>query len=377
MATLGEIFRQYGPAYVKEFGGSMPAAHRQVLEVLQRCRTGELGYSLYRCTDCGTLQPVPRSCGNRHCSNCQASKSQQWLDRQMERRLPCPYFLLTFTVPEELRRLIRSNQRVGYEALFQSSIAALRKLAADDRYVGATELGLLAVLHTWGRDLVYHPHVHMLVPAGGLSRDGCQWCPARAQFLVPVEALSVIYRAKMRAAFRAAGLDAQVDPAVWDGDWVVHCEAVGDGQNCLRYLGRYVFRVAISNHRIVSCDDGQVVFLYQKTGSRRWRRMTLDAQEFIRRFLQHVLPSRFLRVRHYGFLHSQAKRTPAEIGQLIEAYYDGLVEQLPEDPAESEADWPEPSDTEASAAAVCPKCGGPLELFRQKLACPVLAPDTG
>jgi hypothetical protein len=367
MVTLAEVFRRYGPAYVEQFGKAMPATHREVLEVLQRCRTGELGYSLYRCTACGTLQPVPRSCGNRHCPTCQGHKTQRWLEQQLQRRLPCPYFLLTFTVPEQLRRLIRSNQRVGYEAMFQASIAALRKLAADDRYVGATELGLLAVLHTWGRTLEYHPHIHMLVPGGGLSRETGQWCAARSQFLVPVQALSVIYRAKMRDALQAAGLTDQVDSAVWDSDWVVHCQAVGNGQNCLRYLGRYVFRVAISNHRIVSCDDGQVVFLYRKSGSRRWRRMTVSAQEFIRRFLQHVLPSGFLRVRHYGFLHPQAKPTTAEIAELIEAYYDGMVERLPEEPA----------TVETSPAVLCPNCGTPMVLVRPKYASPVPASDTG
>jgi len=238
-------------------------------------------------------------------------------------------------------------------------------------------LGLLAVLHTWGRTLEYHPHIHMLVPAGGLSRETGRWCAARSLFLVPVQALSVIYRAKMRDALRAAGLDAQVDPAVWDVDWVVHCEPVGDGQNCLRYLGRYVFRVAISNQRIVSCDDGRVVFLYQKTGSNRWRQMTLDAREFIRRFLQHVLPSGFPRIRHYGFLHPQAKRTPAQIGELIEAYYDGLVEQLPDDPPGSEADWPDPPGTEPYAAAACPKCGGRMQLIGQTFASPAVLADTG
>jgi endogenous inhibitor of DNA gyrase (YacG/DUF329 family) len=366
MITLTDVLRQYGPAYLQEYGRAMPATHRQAIEVLSRCRSGELGYALYRCTACQTWQAVPRSCGNRHCPTCQGHKTRQWLEKQMQRRLPCPYFLLTFTVPEELRRLIRSNQRVGYEAMFQSSVAALRKLAADERYLGATDLGLLAVLHTWGRTLEYHPHIHVLVPAGGLSRDADQWRAAPCHFLVPVWTLSVIYRAKMRDALKAAGLEEQVDPAVWRSDWVVHCEAVGDGQNCLGYLARYVFRVAISNQRLVSCDDGRVVFRYKKVGSNRWRQMTLDATEFLRRFLQHVLPSGFLRVRHYGFLHASNKRSPAEIGHLIEQYYSGLVERLPEQPT-----------TTAAPMVPCPECGEPMELVKLSFAPPVALCDSG
>ena len=367
MITLADVFRQYGPAYVQKYGPSMPKAHRQALELLQLCRTGELGYSLYRCTGCGTLQPVPRSCGNRHCPTCQGHKTQQWLDKQMRRRLPCPYFLVTFTVPEELRGVIRSNQRVGYEAMFQSSVAALRKLAADEHYLGSTELGLLAVLHTWGRTLEYHPHIHMLVPAGGLSKDGRQWRPSPSQFLVPVEALSVIYRAKMKDAFETAGLNAQVDSTVWQSDWVVHCQAVGNGDHCLRYLARYVFRVAISNRRIVSCDDGRVVFLYKKSGSNRWRRMSLCAMEFIRRFLQHVLPSGFLRVRHYGFLHASSSKSTAQIGELIDDFYSGLVERLPA----------EPTTRREPPVMVCPECGAPMEFVGPPFRSAVPLADTG
>jgi hypothetical protein len=361
MVTLAEVFRKYGPAYVQKHAVSMPAAHRKALEVLERCRSGELGYALYRCQGCGTLHVVPRSCGNRHCPTCQAHKTQQWLDKQIERLLPCPYFLITFTVPQGLRSLIRSNQRVGYQAMFQAAVAALRKLAADGKFVGASQLGLLAVLHTWGRQLDYHPHIHILVPAGGLSEDGGQWRPSRAQFFVPVEALSPIYRAKMRDALEAAGLKRQVPAAVWDSDWVVHSKAVGDGQECLRYLARYVFRVAISNRRIVSSDDQQVVFLHRKSGSRHWRRMTLDALEFIRRFLQHVLPSGFMRVRHYGFLRPNGKPSPEEIGKLIEEYYSGLVERLPA--AETTPVQP--------PVVTCPRCGEPMRLLRVTVAPPV------
>jgi hypothetical protein len=185
--------------------------------------------------------------------------------------------------------------------------------------------------------------------------------------LAPVKALSVIYRAKMRDAFQKAGLEETIPPEVWESDWVVHSRAVGDGRNCLRYLARYVFRVAISNRRLVSCDEGRVVFLYRKLGSRRWRRMTVDAMEFIRRFLQHVLPSGFLRVRHYGFLHPQGTPTADETGQLIEEYYSGLVERLPA----------EPTTPLERPVVLCPECGQPMELVRSQYASAVPLCDTG
>jgi hypothetical protein len=305
---------------------------------------------------------VPRSCGNRHCPTCQWHKTQEWLAKQVDRRLPCPYFLITFTVPPELQRVIRSHQRAGYEALFQSALDALRKLAADPKYLGAARLGLLAVLHTWGRTMNFHPHLHVLVPAGGLSKDSQQWHASPDHFFLPVKPLSVIYRAKMRDALAAAGLADKVPAQVWDRPWIVHCKAVGDGENCLQYLARYVSRVAISNRRIVSCDDGQVAFQYRKSGSRRWRTMTLNALEFIRRFLQHVLPSGFMKVRHCGFLSPNARESHDEIQQRIEEYYSALVEQLP-------AEEREPTEV------TCPDCGRPMRLLGMLPAPMVLAYD--
>ncbi len=184
-------------------------------------------------------------------------------------------------------------------ALFEASSAAIKTLAADPKYVGTTQCGFFGVLHTWGRTLDYHPHVHYVVPGGGISEDGSQWLPSRADFFVPVRALSILFRAKFRDALERAGLLSEVDPAVWRQDWVVHSKAVGDGRASLKYLAPYVFRVAISDRRIVACEDGQVTFSYRRSGSNRWRKMTVDAFEFIRRFLQHVLPSGFQKVRHY------------------------------------------------------------------------------
>jgi hypothetical protein len=241
---------------------------------------------------------------------------------------------------------------VVYAALFEASSAALRALAADPKFVGTDRLGFFGVLHTWGRTLDYHPHVHHVVPGGGLSADGSCWLPSRADFLVPVQALSIVFRAKFRDILKREGLLNLIDSAVWRRDWVVHSQAAGDGRVSLRYLAPYVFRVAIGDHRIVSCDDGKVTFTYRRVGSNRPRKMTLDALEFIRRFLQHVLPTGFQKVRHYGFL-SPNSGTALEAVRWLVTVHTGAIFALEAKGAE------EPTTT---AAPRCPACGGPMSV---------------
>jgi Putative transposase/Transposase zinc-binding domain len=350
MPTVAEVVRRYGPAYLERFGATMPAAHQKVLRDIMACRSGELGMVLYRCSDCGRMHALGRSCGNRHCPSCQRDKAEAWLENQTDRLLPCPYFLVTFTLPAELREVARGHQRVVYAALFEASSAALRTLAADPKYIGTDRLGFIGVLHTWGRTLEYHPHVHYVVPGGGLSADGAGWLPSRIDFLVPVQALSRIFRAKFRDILDREGLRERVDPSVWHRDWVVHSQPAGDGRQSLRYLAPYVFRVAIGDHRIVSCDDGRVTFTYRRVGSNRRRTMTLDAMEFLRRFLQHVLPSGFQKVRSYGFL-SPAGAMALEMVRWLIALHNGVMYVLGAQRVEAPA---------AAAVLSCPVCGGAL-----------------
>jgi Putative transposase/Transposase zinc-binding domain len=348
MLSVAEVVRRYGEAYIERFGAKMPSAHKKVLAAIAACRTGELGLVLYRCECCGKMQAMGRSCGDRHCPACQRDKAETWLENQTDRLLPCPYFLVTFTLPAALRDLARSQQRVVYSALFQASSEALRSLAADPKYIGTDRLGFFGVLHTWGRTLEYHPHVHYVVPGGGLSADGAHWLPSRADFLVPAKALSIVFRAKFRDILRREGLLNLVNSAVWSGNWVVHSRAAGDGRESLRYLAPYVFRVAIGDHRIVSCDDEKVTFSYRRVGSNRLRKMTLDAMEFLRRFLQHVLPARFQKVRHYGFLSPNSAVSTEAVRWLITLHNGGvftLLAMLTAPPAE-------PSSVR------CPACGG-------------------
>ena len=280
----------------------------QVMDRLERCRTGELGGVLYRCDACTRYHAMPRSCGNRHCPRCQGHKAKQWLEKQLDKLLPCAYFLITFTLPQELRRFVRAHRRECYRALFDAAAATLIELAKNSKYVGSSRLGFTGVLHTWGRTLTFHPHAHFIVPGGAISENGEEWLPSRVDFFVPVKAASIIYRAKFKQIMAKASLLEQIPHVVWTKKWVVHSQAVGDGRRALRYLAPYVYRVAISNRRIVNCEPGpdglgRVTFTYRQSGSQRYRAMTVTAEQFIRRFLQHVLPRGFQKVRHYGFAH--------------------------------------------------------------------------
>lgn len=306
MTTIADIFRTFAPEYQKRFP-SMPDQHKKVIAAIVNCRSGSLGVAIYRCESCDTFHHIDRSCGNRHCPQCQHHKSRDWLERQLGRRLPGQHFMLTFTVPQQIRPFCRSHQRLAYETLFSAAAGAIKKLARDPRYIGTELPGFTGVLHTWGRQLQYHPHLHFIVPAGGLSKSRDKWLSAGNNFYLPVQALAKIYKAKFKAAMEKNSMLPVIEPQVWQVTWNVNCQAVGDSEASLKYLAPYVFRVAISDSRIVAVKGRQVTFSYRKTDSNRIRKITLDAIEFLRRFLQHVLPCGFMKVRHYGFMNSACK----------------------------------------------------------------------
>lgn len=257
--------------------------------------------------------------------------------------------MMTFTVPEGLRRFIRSNQRVGYSALFTTSSDAIKKLARDKKHMGGDLPGFFGVLHTWGRTQEYHPHIHYVVAGGALSIRDRTWHPSRIDFYLPVRALSKIFRAKFKDAMIKAGLFEHIPAEVWLQDWNVNCQAVGESQASLKYLAPYVFKVAISNHRIVKVEEQTVFFRYRKTHSNRWRTMALDAMEFMRRFLQHVLPTGFMKVRYYGFLNPNCKVELDTVSTLIELSR-GFEISRPE------------VEIEPWKPITCSKCGGTLKL---------------
>ncbi len=298
MLEVADVLRQYGPAYLEQFGAKMPASHRRAFEDILRCRTAALGGHLYEGNECGRQHYSYHSCRNRSCPKCHASDTQIWLQQRQAELLPVPYYHVIFTLPQELRGFARLHQGQVYALLMQSAAHAILKLAADPHYVGGL-VGVMAVLHTWGSTLAYHPHVHCLVTGGGVSADRQTWLPARDDYLVPVEALSKLFRGIVLDQIRRQFPEIKLPSSLGQKAWVVHCKpAVQGTEKVLEYLGRYIHRVAITNSRLLSIDDGKVTFRYRDSRTGETKTMTLDANEFIRRFLQHVLPSGVHKVRY-------------------------------------------------------------------------------
>ncbi len=316
MVELADIFRRHGPQYRAKFKHRMLPSHLKAMRDIEQCRTEALGGQLYFCQDCLGLHFSYHSCKNRSCPKCQNEQTTAWLQKQSALLLPVPYFLYTPTLPAELRALARSNQKLVYDILLRTSAAALKKLALDPKFLGG-QIGMVGVLQTWARDMGYHLHAHFIVPAGGLSADGKKWVPTRYKnFLVPEPALSVIFREKFKDEIIKAGLYDKVPAKVWTKQWVVDCEPVGTGQEVIKYLAPYVYRIAISNNRIEKLENGQVTFRYKQNGTRQWKRKTLDAEKFIHRFLQHVLPMGFQKIRYYGLM-SPTNRTLLDKAKIL------------------------------------------------------------
>ena len=349
MLEVAEIFRLHGPAYREKFGDRMLPSHRRAMQDIENCRTESLGGQVYFCKQCQAQRYSYHSCKNRHCPKCQNEQANDWLAAQQSLLLPVTHFLVTFTLPAELRVLARSHQKTIYNSLFRASSAALLQLAQDSRFVGG-RLGMVGVLHTWTRQLLFHPHVHYIVTGGGLTADG-RWRSSRKDFLLPVKALSPIFRAKFRDALMQTELFAQVPAQVWQKDWVVHSEPAGSGQQAFQYLAPYIFRVAISNNRIRSLDQGAVTFSYKESATDQLKRCTVTAQEFIRRFLQHVLPNRFIKVRYYGLLNPAHRQLLLKARQRLSATTSKLKRQ-------------EVKTSASLAVLSCPHCGGPLTRLR-------------
>jgi hypothetical protein len=329
----------------------MPKAHKKVIAAITDCHTEAAGSALYVCDACGQRHVVHRSCGNRHCPCCQQGKGHEWLERHRARQMPGEHFMLTFTVPEPLRPFLRRHQAIGYGALFAASSGAIKALVVDPRHIGGDVAGFFGVLHTWGRTLQYHPHIHYVVVGGALSHEDGRWHPARPGFYLPVRALSRIVRAKFRDRIATHGLLGEIPGEVWSTEWNVNCQPAGDGLGALQYLAPYVFKVAISERRILGVDEDHVRFRYQKPHSTRVRTMTLPIMEFMRRFLQHVLPRGFMKVRYYGFL-SPSSSVPLEDVKARIEMASGFALEAPE------------AASAPPAALRCRHCGGALRFYR-------------
>ena len=315
MIELADIIAKYGGEYLNKFGIPMLPSHKRAISDILACRTESMGGHLNECDACGHQHYSYHSCKNRSCPKCHTSDTKRWVEKREAELLPVRYFHVVFTLPQELRDNMRSNQSKLYSILMQAASEMLMKLALDPKHVGG-KLSILSVLHTWTRAMEFHPHVHMLVPAGGLDMDG-YWRTTRKKWLVPVKALSRLFRARFMKLAQKALPEESFPQEVWKKEWVVYCKPpLTNSKKVLRYLGRYVHRIAIVNSRIESMDNGNVTFRYQESATGKQKKMTLTAMEFLRRYLQHVLPQGFHKVRYYGLL-SPANRITLKRVQLL------------------------------------------------------------
>jgi hypothetical protein len=294
-------------------------ARRRALAVIRRCRTPALGGHVYRCVDCAGSDFAYHSCHHRACPRCGGNRTAAWTSRQEARLLPVPYFLVTFTVPQELREAFAAQPAVMHYLLFRESAATLQQVAAERRLLGA-ELGFVGVLHTWGRQLQHHPHVHYIVPGGGLRSDGRKWIPSRqVDWLLPVQKLAAVFARRMDEAVRAEApaAHASLPAGTWRQRWVVHTQPAGAGTAVVRYLARYVGRTAISDERIVTVTEEAVSFRYTDSATQQKKICTVTAPEFLRRYLQHVPPAGQHRVRYFGWMHPSAKMRRMKVETLL------------------------------------------------------------
>jgi len=376
--TVGEILRTHACDYIASRGGKVPAYELRVMQELAACRTAALGGHVSECDHCGAREYFHHSCRNRHCPLCGGAVRARWLDRCREDLLPTLYYQTVFTLPQELRLLTLANPKVGYDLLFKATAETLQEVAATPKHLGA-KIGVMLVLHTWGRSLQYHPHVHGVVPGGGLSPDGTRWIAARDKFFLPAKVLSRMFRGKFLAGLKTAWredrlrlegeLASLADHETWEKwlspvyrkNWNVFvepppCEVAPHPEAVFKYLARYVSGVAISNSRLEGLAEGRVTFHwkdYRQDGHEKF--MTLSAVEFLRRFFQHLLPPGFVRIRHYGFL-SMRQRTQALplCRQLLKLA--GVVTPELGDPLAVPA-LPQAAESPMCQARLCPVCG--------------------
>jgi hypothetical protein len=371
---VAEVIRSCRDAFLRRYGAGLTSERRRALDDLTACRTAALGGHVPGCPGCGHQAVSYNSCGNRHCPKCQATAAARWLEAQAADLLETPYFHVVFTLPSALGPVALVNPRVVYGLLMRAAAATLLEVAANPKHLGA-EVGVLAVLHTWGQNLSLHPHVHCVVTGGGLAPDGGRWVAGRADFFLPVRVLSRVFRGKFLAGLRAAfergrlrfpgrlavlARPEQFHRLIAESvrtEWVVYARPpFGGPATVLKYLARYTHRAAISNRRLVSFAGGRVTFRWKDYahGGRRGT-MTLEAVEFVRRFLLHVLPAGFVRVRHYGLLANRHRRE--KLARCRELLGEATAPQAGAAPAEPDPITPPGRDAAVTPARVCPRCG--------------------
>ena len=367
MMRLADVITRFEPELRQRHAHRLLPSHCQALAALKTCRTRFAPHMLAACAGCHSQRCLPHSCGHRACPHCQHHESEVWLQRQLKTLVPATYFLVTFTLPAELRALAGSHQRVVYEALMRCAWDTLKTFSQNDKQLAGTP-GALAVLHTHNRQLGFHPHVHVCMPAAALNAKERLWRtkvqlgktpgsqqPAGGGYLFSHKALAKVFAAKLKAALCEAGLSL---PAHLPAHWVVHCKAVGDGQAALRYLGRYLYRGVISEKDILRCKDGMVTFRYRDARSGKCATRTLSGGDFLWLLLQHVLPKGFVRARNFGFLHHNSRRALH------------LLQVLHLRPSAAQASEQAPAQRPAWRCA----CGGAMVIVRRRMRVDALAP---
>lgn len=357
MSTLADVIARFGPAYLGRYGETVLPSQRRALTALAGCRSTLASQMLADCGQCGAQRLVPHSCGHRACPHCQQFEGQRWIARQHQALLDAPYFLVTFTVPAELRTLVWQHQRALYKALMDCAWATLATFAQNDRRLRG-QAGAVAVLHTHSRRLAFHPHVHLAMPAGALDADGRAWRSLRSKGAKPVflfrqQALAAVFRARLLAAMRALGIE---PPATAPQRWVVDCKAVGSGHQVMVYLGRYLYRGVVQEQGIVRCDEHSVTYRWRDGKTGKCQRRTVAGVEFLRLVLQHVLPQGFRRARCYGLLHPNCRRGVA-LRQTM------ALRRRPCVPADAV-----PVTTAQRPRLKCHCCGAPMRIVRRRVA---------
>lgn len=350
MIALATVIRTFEGELRARYGARLLPSHDHALVAMRTCRTVLSARMQVQCTDCGTQRFAPHSCGHRNCPHCQHHESEQWIRRQIKRQVPGEYFLITFTLPAELRPLAWAHQRAVYDAMMQCSWQTLCTFSENDRELKGTP-GAIAVLHTHSRRLDYHPHVHVVMPAAAIDRTRHLWrtkATGNKPYLFNHKALAKVFRAKLLAALTAAGLTL---PAAYPKQWVVDCKAVGTGAKAIVYLGRYLYRGVIAEKNILACEGGQVTFRYIDSKTKHWQTRTLPGADFLWRVLRHVLPRRFRRARNFGFLHPNSKRLIARLQVLLKVDLSRATAYF----------RPRPTLT-------CTGCGGVMKVIHTRLA---------
>lgn len=356
---VADVVRRFGPAFRQKYHERLNRSQLRALGAIENCRTAALGGHVYECAQCGARKISYNSCRNRHCPKCQGLDKERWLELRCGELLPVPYFHIVFTLPEELNGLALRHPRLLYSLLFECASQTLLATAADPKHLGA-RIGVLAVLHTWGQQLNLHPHLHCLVPAGGLSIDGDWWVWSRRRFFLPVRVLSKLFRGKLLAALKAAVESGDLPACdlpnlgrLYRKPWMVYSKRpFGSPKQLLAYLARYTHRVALTNQRLVSMDDEHVTFTWKDyADDYRLRKMTLTGEEFLRRFSLHVLPDRFVRIRYYGLFANRHREKMVELCR-------SLLPGAPLPPKPDTGDWQQQLERLTGVALMaCPVCG--------------------